>query len=372
MPRPFMIPLLVLVAVLPFVESLAAQPPARPPRKVALLVGPKEYLHDFNTLPHLDDDVTALAAELRKGGFDEVVVLTDKPEGKHPATRKHILAELDRLLTGGGDAAKAVRKDDVVLLALSGHGQEAFADGKTKDTFFAPTDGKRKEAATLVKMADVLDRVGGCGCRTLILADMCRDVYDPNKGKGVDTDNLRLPRNAAILFGCESTQQSFVNTDLKHSLFTYAVLEVLRESHQAGQPLFWTDLVAGVNKKFRSEPYQKLMGAERRQSPVERKTDLEDTALIAAVPAKEPKLPAGGKEPPPPPPAARGTVTLNTSTAGYIDSDRTAKHPAHSVLKEDMIARKVVEIDDKKGMYLIEVGGSKVWVRQDCCDPIVK
>lgn len=56
------LPLLILSAVLPFVESLVAQPPARPPRKVALLVGPKEYLHDFATLPHLDDDVTALAA----------------------------------------------------------------------------------------------------------------------------------------------------------------------------------------------------------------------------------------------------------------------------------------------------------------------
>jgi len=111
--------------VLPFVESLLAQQP----RKVALLIGPKTYLFlgDAAQLPHLDDDVLALAAELRATKeFDEVVVLTDPPEGKNPATKENILAELDRLLSGGGDKVKEIRKDDVVLLASSrGVGERA-------------------------------------------------------------------------------------------------------------------------------------------------------------------------------------------------------------------------------------------------------
>ena len=281
--RRFLVIPLLLAVVLPFAVVLFAQEKPRPPRKVALLVGPKQYLHDFSALPHLDDDVTALAAELRKGGFDEVVVLTDSPEGKNPATKENILAHLDRLLSGGGDKSKAIRKDDVVLIGLSGHGLEIFLDGKTKDTFFAPIDGKKKEPKTLLNVGEVLDKVGGCGCRTLVLADMCRDIFDPNKGKGLDTDNLKLPKNAAVLFGCESTQQSFVNTDLKHSLFTYAVLEVMKEANTRGEPLLWSELVSGVEKKFGSDQFKKLMGDDRQQSPVPRVADLKATTLLAAV-----------------------------------------------------------------------------------------
>jgi len=135
-------------------------------------------------------------------------------------------------------------------------------------------------------LGDVLDKLDGCKCRTLILADMCREIFDPNKGakgRGLDPDNLKLPKNTAILFGCESTQSSFVNKELKHSLFTYAVLEVLRESRAAGKPLLWSGLVNGVEEKFGSDKYKKLMGDDRQQSPVERKADLKATALAAAV-----------------------------------------------------------------------------------------
>src|SRR5437660_1446291 len=70
----------------------------RPPRKVAFLVGPEKYLHDFSKLDYTARDVTALADVLREAGFDEVVVLTDPPEGKDPATRANILDRLDKLL----------------------------------------------------------------------------------------------------------------------------------------------------------------------------------------------------------------------------------------------------------------------------------
>ena len=55
MRRMLLLPLMLMAAVMPIVESQAQQP--RPLRKVALLVGPSTYLHDFGKLPHLDDDV---------------------------------------------------------------------------------------------------------------------------------------------------------------------------------------------------------------------------------------------------------------------------------------------------------------------------
>jgi Leucine-rich repeat (LRR) protein len=274
------IALLVSVSLYASLLPLNAQEP-RPPRKVALLIGPATYLHDFTPLPYLDADVKALAAELQAGGFDQIVVLTDPPEGKHPATKENFLTQLEQLLDGGGDKTKAIRRDDVTLLVFSGHGLEIFVDGQRKETFFAPIDGKRGDTKTLINVGEVLAKVGACGCRTLILADMCREIYDPNKGKGLDTDNLRLPRNAAVLFGCESSQQSFVNEELKHSLFTYAVLEVMRESNRRGEPLSWSKLVHEVEQRFESPRFQRLMGEGVRQTPVPRIQDLRPTVLLA-------------------------------------------------------------------------------------------
>src|SRR3982750_3067747 len=77
---------------------LLAQDAPRPQRKVALVVGVTKYLHDFEDLKYADREATALADELRAGGFDEVVVLTDKPEWENPATKANILASVKKLL----------------------------------------------------------------------------------------------------------------------------------------------------------------------------------------------------------------------------------------------------------------------------------
>jgi formylglycine-generating enzyme required for sulfatase activity len=252
----------------------------RKPRKVALLVGPKTYLHDFKPLKYLDKDVEAIGDELKKGGFDEVVILTGGHDDKNAATKENIFKELKRLLEGNADKKLNIQKDDVVMLVFSGHGQEVFI-GDKKSTYFAPADGKQSKPDTLVDMSEVMSIVSACGSRNVVLADMCRDIYNPNKGKGFDIDNLKVPTSSSILFACKSTQESFVNENLKHSLFSYAVIEILRENREAGKTVSWTGLVYGVEEKFGSETFQKLMEGGRKQTPVERKTDLEATQLVA-------------------------------------------------------------------------------------------
>ena len=53
--------LLALAAGVPLADLLFAQPPARKPRKVAMLVGPSTYLHGFDPLRYCKNDVLALA-----------------------------------------------------------------------------------------------------------------------------------------------------------------------------------------------------------------------------------------------------------------------------------------------------------------------
>ncbi len=280
--------ILLLIGSLSLSLWLVAQEksPERKPRKVALLVGPKTYLHDFKELPYLDKDVEELGKELKEGGFDEVVVLTGDHKDKNPATKANIMAELKRLLNGNTDKSKNIQKGDIVLLAFSGHGQEVF-QGDKKSTYFAPIDGKRGDVSTLVNMSEVMELLAGCGSKNLVLADMCREIYNPNKGKGIDTDNLTIPKNSAILFGCESTQESFVNEELKHSLFSYAILEVLRDNRKSGEAVSWSGLVHGVEKKFESEQFKKLMEKGKKQSPVQRASDLGRTPLIVFATVKE-------------------------------------------------------------------------------------
>jgi hypothetical protein len=266
----------------------------RKPRKLALLIGPSTYLHGFTTLNYLDDDVKALAKELRDCGFDDVTVLTGKPEEKRiAATKAHYMARLQKLLNGDGDPVRAVRKGDIVLLAFSGHGQEIFsADGKSKETFFAPIDGKPLVADTLINLREVFEALSAAGSKNLILADMCREISDANKSKGIDTVNLKMPTNSAIFFGCESSKQSFVNEAKKHSLFTYAVLETLRSARAEGRELTWTELVVDVEKRFRSAEFKGLMGPNSTQTPVERRVDLATPILLEATAPPPVKKPA--------------------------------------------------------------------------------
>ena len=260
----------------------------RPPRKVAFLVGPEKYLHDFRKLDYTARDVTALAEVLRESGFDEVVVLTDPPEGKNPATRENILERLDKLLNKQSDKSHNVRQGDVVLVALSGHGMELDVPdpaqpGKTRrDVFFAPTDGKKGQADTLVSLTHLVDDVlAPSGGRSLLLVDACREVYDAKKGKGFDRKHVSLTGETAILFSCSSAETSLeVGGDVKHGVFTHAVLEVLGDGIKEGKSVSWTGLVAGVKGKMTSDDFRTLLKGET-QTPVLASAQMPATILIA-------------------------------------------------------------------------------------------
>ena len=255
-----------------------AQPPGRAPRKVAFLVGVNRYDHGFDDLKYPERDATELGKVLAAGGF-EVVVLTGSAAGKDRATKKNVEARLAALLDGGGDADKKVRKGDVVLVAFAGHGQQ-HTDPKTdRDApYFVPADGFRDRPGTQVAIGPLVDDVlAPFAATNLVLIDACRDVANPNRGRGVEGADLSLKGKTAVLFSCSRGERSFESDELKHGVFTHAVLTGLR-----GGAVTWSALTTHVEEELASEAYKKYLPADLTQTPVATRGQLPRTVLFAA------------------------------------------------------------------------------------------
>ena len=187
MSRLVAIPLLCAAILGQATAPVPAQEPAAsaPTRRVALLVGINEYRkRGFIDLKWAENDVAEMDQELRRLGFDKVVVMKGSSEGELRPTKEHIEAQLKELLADVG-------KDDIVLVMLSGHGQELKVkvrapDGsevERDDGFYCPVSAVLNEPDTMVSLSfltdDLLAKWGG---KNLVLLDACRDgVVDNDK-----------------------------------------------------------------------------------------------------------------------------------------------------------------------------------------------
>ena len=285
MSRLIIIPLLCTVILGPATAPVPAQEPAAsaPTRRVALLVGINEYRkRGFIDLKWAENDVAEMDQELRRLGFDKVVVMKGSSEGELRPTKENIEAQLKGLLADVG-------KDDIVLVMLSGHGQELKVkvrapDGREverDDGFYCPVNAVLNEPDTMVSLSyltdDLLAKWGG---KNLVLLDACRDgVVDLDKGvraRGVQGRVVSLPEGTAILFSCASRQTSLERDELRHGVFAYSVLETLRAEAGSGV-ITWSALVDRVQNRVaelnpRQEPIQagvmpRLVLGRRRGSP---------------------------------------------------------------------------------------------------------
>ena len=285
MSRLIIIPLLCAVILGPATAPVPAQEPAAsaPTRRVALLVGINEYRkRGFIDLKWAENDVAEMEQELRRLGFDKVVVMKGSSEGELRPTKENIEAQLKGLLADVG-------KDDIVLVMLSGHGQELKVkvrapDGREverDDGFYCPVNAVLNEPDTMVSLSyltdDLLAKWGG---KNLVLLDACRDgVVDLDKGvraRGVQGRVVSLPEGTAILFSCASRQTSLERDELRHGVFAYSVLETLRAEAGSGV-ITWSALVDRVQNRVaelnpRQDPIQagvmpRLVLGRRRGSP---------------------------------------------------------------------------------------------------------
>jgi len=231
---------------------------AAEPRKRALLVGVSTYqkagLAD-KPLPFAAPDMQLLAAELKAAGWEPTLLTS--VGAKSNASRAEIVAAL-------GETLKDLNADDLVLVALSGHGQQFEADVngmRHEEAFFCPADAKPGEAETLLGMTELTQKLGKHGGRNLILIDACRD--DPRRGgKGVDGDSVRsLPGSVSILFSCSARQQSFETNQMYgkdsvkgHGVFFHRVLKGLRgEAKNARDEVTWARLAEYVTENVNDD-----------------------------------------------------------------------------------------------------------------------
>jgi uncharacterized caspase-like protein len=165
-------------------------------RKVALLIGVNKYDNrNLDELKFAEPDVVALAAELEKSGF--VVRTLRGSEGIDPAKRVGGKAAYFDALK---ESLRGVTKNDVVLLAFSGHGVQLEVN-KKESPFFCPADAVPTDASTLISINEVLATLGERGGgHNLLLIDACRNVVDPNRGArgGINGDVAVLPSGTAV------------------------------------------------------------------------------------------------------------------------------------------------------------------------------
>jgi hypothetical protein len=264
--------LLAVVVLLPFgpVGSLPAQPAKGEGagKRVAFLVGVNKYQKPgFPDLEFAERDVQELGRELKERlKFDAVVVITGGD-----ATCDNVEKKLKALVT-------PLTKDDLILVALSGHGLQFEVDDKEAG-FFCPVDAvmphdDQPAGVNLIGLDSLIGRLKNNVGTKLLLIDACRNEPPlPGKGaKGLEGKNdLNLPSNTAVFFSCSARERSWEHKDAGggHSVFTWCVLEGLRKGAVKNGQLTWTDLVAYVEGRIISDDVRPWL--HKPQNPVESK-----------------------------------------------------------------------------------------------------
>lgn len=261
--RTFLALTLVVVATgLALTQCPTAEADERPGRKLALLVGVKEYDHSLLTqLQFPENDVEELAEILRAQQF-QVVLLTTAVGNANPRlnpTAENIQRELTTLL-------KRVGRRDLIVLGLAGHGIQPLGSDRA---YFCPFDGnpttkagKEKDAPnvaafpeTLISIDETLETIGNSGIgQTVLLVDACRNDPGVRGRRGVDRVRVQaLPAETVVLLSCSPGQFAFEHKSWGkggHGAFFSQVIEGLRgaAADETGR-VTWDDLARHLRKR---------------------------------------------------------------------------------------------------------------------------
>jgi hypothetical protein len=235
------------------------------PGKLALVVGVRDYdSGKLEPLRYTENDAEDLAGVLAEQGGFAVRLLTSsrgKKEAADAPTAANLRGEIKVLL-----ARK--RRDDTVLVALSGHGIQAKVNDR-EESFFCPADAQLNDHGTLLALGQLFRDLDECGAGVkLLLVDACRN--DPSLGRNVDVDALpRLPRGTAALFSCKSGERAFETPKLGkgHGVFFHHVIEGLRgkAKNKRGE-VTWGGLVEHVTEAV-SDDVPRIIGGGAKQTP---------------------------------------------------------------------------------------------------------
>ncbi len=210
----------------------------------ALLVGVSKYqTAHIGSLRFPADDATALRdalvdPQLGNIARDHVRLLVDGD-----ATRANILDAVDNFLK------PHVQPGDHVLLFLAGHGVTKGVNVTAKG-FLLPTDVQGTTTAALEEFAidftQLSSRLSALpASQFIVFVDACRE--DPTPGRGLKANTLSdiLSRGIEInsptassvtFFACSIGQRAFEDPALAHGVFTYWILDGIKNAALAEKP----------------------------------------------------------------------------------------------------------------------------------------
>lgn len=311
------------------------------PRKYALVVGVKEYRaqQPLPTLSYTENDAEQLAAVLQEAGFQ--VTLMTQAAGKEK-TRFLPMAEYIR------DELKALverpflKKDDVVLVALAGHGVQfdEEQDGKKVEKFFfCPMDAdigtKGDKQNNLIPLDHLYGQLDQCGAGTrLLMVDACRN--DPSRPSGVRSLNsvtrpkLAPPPGGTIaFFSCSANQRAFEDADLKHGVFFHHMIEGLKGKADGSKDGSVT--ATELSEYVAGETYDFVLNKYGAQQTPEMKGQIRGKVTLA-------KLTASSNPSTTIPSTTSGGSSLSNLFSGLLNARQTAQQRSVTNLKQLGIA----------------------------------
>ncbi len=234
-------------------------------KRYAVLVGVEKYeASQFPTLKYAVEDMSELGQLLEGDGYS-VTLLTDdsgKADDSLLPTRTNIEKHIQQTL-------KSCEKDDVVLLAFSGHGLKI---NRKKDAYFCPIDAvpSMQKTGSFVSIAKIYRLLNQCSAGTkVVFFDTCRNKL----GRGLSGLHAsaapRVPRGVVVFFGCSAGQIGFEHDQIKHSLFYHVVLEGLKgEASDGDEAATLVTLSDYVRKGVSSQVSELFPGENSKQIPV--------------------------------------------------------------------------------------------------------
>ena len=251
------------VAVLMFSLFVPATVCGQASRKLAFVAGVSKYQKDgLRNLEFAENDIRQLATVLRQQGFQVRTVLGNQ------ATLAGIQTEFEVFLAD----TKELNKDDVVLIAFSGHGLQLLVskDGmRIEEPFFCPVDALKTDPNSLLSLNWVFDRIeqDSGSSQNIFLIDACRD--NPAKGaKGIDGSTARnLPSKISVLFSSTSGSQSYESDKISQGIFMHFVLKGLEREAARRNEVTWLSLADYVMALVPSESPKLLENPDMVQQP---------------------------------------------------------------------------------------------------------
>ncbi|MBV6457472.1 MAG: hypothetical protein HONBIEJF_00581 [Fimbriimonadaceae bacterium] len=272
-----LLPALVQAQTKPEIPS---DKPFVPGKRWAIVVGASEYLH-YSQLSFADDDARAFSAALVNDfGFEpgNVRLLCDggDRDRRTEPSSGNIIGEVEDILAG-----KTLDKGDLFIFYFSGHGV-----GTPKGDYLLPTDAREASAERVgLPVAEVISRFVEAGLKNvLIVADACRSGKKNPFGAAL----LELGRksNMAVILGSEPGGRSYEAPALKHSVFTYHLLEAMRDpaNREPSSGALWASAVAKAAKEHTSSYSERDYGDDK-QVPAVWGSAADDVLLGAYPPA---------------------------------------------------------------------------------------